>query len=158
MSDACDRARVALAFGRSDPEVARHVATCDVCRADVPALRHVATALAAAEAPSPPAALAARVRAAAAPLLARHARVATLRTVARAVGAAMLPLPLVLLVDLYVLRAAYDALRAVFPAALSLYFVLNYTTLLAVLLTLAYGAVPLLAERQARLRREERHA
>ena len=97
MSDACDRARVALAFGRSDPEVARHVATCDVCRADMPALRHVATALAAAEAPSPPAALAARVRAAAAPLL-------------------------------------------------------------AVLLTLAYGAVPLLAERQARLRREERHA
>ncbi len=158
MSDACDRARVALAFGRGEPEIARHVATCDACRADAPALRHVATMLAAAESPSPPAALAARIHAAAAPLLARHARAATLRTVARAVGAAVLPLPLVLLVDVYMLRAAYDALHAVFPAALSLYFVLNYTTLLAVLLTLAYGAVPLLAERQARVRREERHA
>jgi len=158
VSDACDRARVALAFGRAEPEIARHVATCDVCRTDASALRHVAIALAAAQFPSPPAALATRVRAAAAPLLARHARASTLRTVARAVGAAVLPLPLVLLVDVYVLRAAYDALRAVLPAALSLYFVLNYTTLLAVLLTLAYGAVPLLAERQARVRREERHA
>ena len=56
-----------------------------------------------------------------------------------------------------ILQRAYGA-GIVWPAALSLYFVLNYTTLLAVLLTLAYGAVPLLAERQARLRREERHA
>ena len=43
------------------------------------------------------------------------------------------------------------------PDALSLYFVVNYTTLLALLLTLAYGAIPLLAERQTRLRHEEIH-
>lgn len=158
MSDGCDRARAAVAFGRGiDAETTRHLAECEACRADAPAWRRLATTLGAAHGAVPSAALAAHVRAAAAPLLARHARMATWRAVARAVAAAVLPLPLVLLVDGILLRALYEALRAVLPTALSLYFVLNYTTLLAVLLTLAYGAVPLLAERQARLRREERH-
>jgi hypothetical protein len=158
MSDGCDQARVALALGRGDdPEVVRHLARCDLCRAEVAGLRLVATTLGGVRTPAPSAALATQVRAAAAPLLARNARRATWRAVARAVTAAVLPLPLLLLVDGYLVRAAYDALRAVFPAALSLYFVFNYTTLLAVLLTLAYGAIPLLAERQVRLRREETH-
>ncbi|MBI3767130.1 MAG: hypothetical protein HY271_01410 [Deltaproteobacteria bacterium] len=158
MSHSCDRARVALALGRGDdPEVARHLAQCDLCRAEAVALRLVATTLGGARAPAPSATLATQVRAAAAPLLARNARRATWRAVARAVAAAMLPLPLLVLIDGYLVRAAYDALRAVLPAALSMYFVLNYTTLLAVLLTLAYGAIPLLAERQVRLRREETH-
>jgi anti-sigma factor RsiW len=155
---ACDQARTALALGHGDDaEALRHVATCDTCRADAPAWRALATALAAGRTPAPPSALAARVRAAAAPLLARHARAATWRAVAAAVAAAVLPLPLVLLIDGWLLRALYDTLYAVFPRALSLYVVVNYMTLLAVLLTLAYGAVPLLAERQARLRREERY-
>ena len=158
MSDTCERARTAVALGRADADDTRHLATCAACGADAAALRRVASALAAAAAPAAPAALAARVRTAAAPLLARHARAATWRAVARAVAAAIVPLPLVLAIDVYLLRAAYDALRAVLPMALSMYFIVNYTTLLAVLLTLAYGAIPLLAERQARLRREERHA
>ena len=95
------------------------------------------------------------MREAAAPLLARNTRLALWRTVGRAVTVALLPLPLLLLIDSYVVRAIYGTLRAVLPDALSLYFVVNYTTLLAVLLTLAYGAIPLLAERQVRLRREE---
>ncbi|HEY2385756.1 MAG TPA: hypothetical protein VGK30_02245 [Candidatus Binatia bacterium] len=164
MSERCDDARLAAVLGgEASPDLAAHLASCEACRADAPAWRQLATTLAAAHPPAPAAALAARVREAAGPLLASHARRArearrTLwRTVGRAVAAALLPLPLLVLIDGWVLRAIYDTLRAVLPAALSLYFVVNYTTLLAVLLTLAYGAIPLLAERQTRLRHEEIH-
>lgn len=159
MTAVCEEMRTALALGAAPTgEVARHVAGCAECRAAAPALRAVATALAAARIPAPPAALASRVRAAAEPLLARHARAALWRTVGRAVAASLVPLPLLLIVDGYLVRAIYDSLRTVLPNALSLYFVVNYTTLLAVLLTLAYGAIPLLAERQTRRRHEETHA
>jgi hypothetical protein len=48
-------------------------------------------------------------------------------------------------------------LSAVLPGALSLYLVFNYAATLALLLALTYSAIPILAERQARLRREEVH-
>ena len=152
----CDDIREARVLGRRDQErVGAHLASCPACRAEAGMVTALTSALAAGRALAPSAALAARVRSAAAPLLARNARAATWRTVGRAVAAAMLPLPIVLLVDGYLVRAIYDTLSTVLPNALSLYFVLNYTVLLALLLTLAYGAIPLLAERQARLRREE---
>ena len=156
MNEACETTRVALALGAErDPAVATHVATCTDCRAELATLRQLAATLAVGRPPSPTPALALRVRQAAAPLLARNASLALWRTVGRAVAVALLPLPLLLLIDSYVVRAIYGSLRAVLPDALSLYFVVNYTTLLAVLLTLAYGAIPLLAERQARLQRRE---
>jgi len=162
VTERCDDARLAAVLGGEDsPDLAAHLATCEACRADAPAWRAVAAALAAARPPVPAAALAARVRHAAEPVLASHARraqeagFALWRTVGRAVAAALLPLPLLVLIDGWVLRAIYETLRAVLPDALSLYFVVNYTTLLALLLTVAYGAIPLLAERQTRLRHEE---
>lgn len=157
MTADCDRTRAALALGATmDAELTRHLAHCDECRTEGPTLQRIATALAT-RIPAPSPALATRVRTAAAPLLTRNARAALLRTVGRAVAAALMPLPLVLLIDGYLVRTLYDTLRAVLPNALSLYFVVNYTTLLAVLLTLAYGAIPLLAERQLRRRYEGIH-
>ncbi len=162
MSEGCERTRLAVVLGDDRaPAVVEHLATCGDCRADVATWARLAGTLAAGRPPAPAPGMAARVRAAATPLLAANARRAreTRRalwgTVGRAVAAALLPLPFLVLVDGYVLRAIYGTLRVVLPDALSLYFVVNYTTLLAVLLTLAYGAIPLLAERQARLRREE---
>ena len=162
MSAACEQTRLAVVLGDDRAVgVLEHLATCGACAADVDAWRGLAGALAAGRPPAPPAGLAARVSAAAVPLLAqnaaraRAARLALLRTVGRAVAAALLPLPLLLLFDGWVVRAIYGTLRAVLPDALSLYFVVNYATLLAVLLTFAYGAIPLLAERQARVQREE---
>ena len=152
----CDDIREARLLGGRDQErVEAHLAVCPACRDEAGTVTALRSVLATGRALAPPAALAARVRSAAAPLLARNARAATWRTVGRAVGAAMLPLPIVLLIDGYLVRAIYDTLSAVLPDALSLYFVLNYSVLLALLLTVAYGAIPLLAERQARLRREE---
>jgi hypothetical protein len=69
-----------------------------------------------------------------------------------------LPLPAVLLLNVYLVRAAHAVLSTILPEAVSLYLVVNYTALLALLLTLAYGAIPLLSDRQLRLRREESHA
>jgi hypothetical protein len=162
VTETCESVRIALAFGDArDPAVAAHLATCADCRTEAATLHRLAATLAAGRPPAPAAGLAARVREAAVPLLAHNALLAhenrrTLwRTVGRAVAAALLPLPLLLLVDGYVVRAIYGTLRTVLPDALSLYFVVNYATLLAVLLTFAYGAIPLLAERQARLRRGE---
>jgi anti-sigma factor RsiW len=162
VSERCDSARLAAILGEEpSPAVAEHCAACAECRADAATWSHVAATLAAARPPAPSPALAAHVRAAAAPLLAANvrrageARRALWRTVGRAVAAALLPLPFLVLIDGWVLRALYGTLSSVLPDALSLYFVVNYTTLLAVLLTLAYGAIPLLAERQSRLRREE---
>jgi hypothetical protein len=57
-----------------------------------------------------------------------------------------------------VVRTAERLLSAVLPGALSTFVVANYAILLALLLALTYGAVPILAERQARGQREEIHA
>jgi len=48
-------------------------------------------------------------------------------------------------------RAIYTLLGSVLPHGLTLYLVVNQAVLLALLLTLTYGAVPFLAARQARL-------
>src|SRR5689334_13655136 len=52
VTDACERARAAVAFGRADTDDTRHLATCAACGADVATLRRVATALAASRAPA----------------------------------------------------------------------------------------------------------
>ena len=153
--DTCDAVREALFLGRPlDGGGARHLSACGECR-DTSAALAALTGTFASDRVEPPAELAARVHGAATPLLARNARRATWRSLARAIGLALVPLPLVLFIDAYLLRIAYGWLSAVLPDTLSLFLVLDYTALLALLLTLAYGAIPLLTERQLRLRREE---
>jgi hypothetical protein len=154
----CDDVRAAvLARGAHDPALEAHVGGCPRCGAERAALRRIVEAFAADPAPGPPPSLAGRVRLAAAPLLARNARRAAWPALARAVGAALLPLPIILFVDFHALRAAYALLSTVLPGALGLYVVFNHAATLTFLLALAYGAIPILAERQVRLRRRERH-
>src|SRR5207245_3046012 len=102
--------------------------------------------------------LSARVLGAAAPLLARQARLAAWRTRAPALAAALVPLPLILFLDFHLVRTAYGVLNALLPGALSFYVVFNDAATLALLLALTYGMIPLVAARQMRLRREERRA
>jgi hypothetical protein len=155
MSD-CDEARATLLLrGVAD---AAHLAACPRCAAERPAVARVADALSADVLPAPPPGLAMRVRAAAAPLLERNARRAAWPAFARALGAALLPLPAILFVDVHALRAAYDLLSRVLPGGLSLYVVVNEAATVTLLLAVAYAAIPILAERQVRLRRRESHA
>ena len=159
---ACDDVRVRLVLGRPlDADGRTHLAGCPGCRADEPVTRALAAALAADAAPDPPPGLAARTLRAAAVPLARHARRAARpdwRMLARALGAAVLPLPAILYLDALLVRGAYRVLHALLPGALSLYLVCSYTVVLALLLALSYAAVPLLAERQGRHGLEGRHA
>jgi hypothetical protein len=155
----CDDVLAALAFGQPLDDAGRaHVASCVRCRADATVAQRVAGAIEAYAVALPPADFAARVRAAAAPLLARNARRTAWASLARAVGAALLPLPLILVLDVLLVRAVHALVSGLLPEPVGLYVTVNYAVLLALLLALTYGAVPILAERQARLRHEESHA
>ena len=69
----------------------------------------------------------------------------------------MLPLPAILFVGWHALEAANRLLSSVLPAALSFYLVATHAAVLALLLGLTYGAVPLLAAHQLRLQHEDTH-
>jgi hypothetical protein len=153
---ACDDVLAALlAGGRLEAERAAHAAACARCREDAALVPALAQALAGEVAPRP--GLSARVVAAAAPVLARHAARARRRRLLAALAAALVPLPLVLALDAALVRGLYALLSAVLPAALSAWVVSSYAALLALLLAVTYGAVPVLAERQARRGPEELH-
>jgi hypothetical protein len=152
----CDDALARLFLGEAlDDGTRAHLSTCTRCRADERLVGALTNAFAASPVPEPPPGLTARVLRAAEPLLGRHAAWPAL---GRALAAALVPLPIILWIDWLVVRSAERLLSAVLPSALSTYVIVNYSILLALLLALTYGAVPILAERQARGRREESHA
>jgi hypothetical protein len=153
----CDDVRARRLLGRAEAGDATHVAACADCAAAVAALGRVHAAFAADVAPEPTPALAARVRSAVRPLLAARRRHAERRALAAAVLVALLPLPLIVLVDVWVLQALYGGLSRFLSPTVSFYLVVNYAAVLALLGTLTYGAIPFLAERQARGRYEARH-
>ncbi len=134
----CDDVRMRRLLGHPAAGDDAHVATCDACAVATAALGHLWAAFAADRPPIPPPALAPRVLAA-------------------AVAVALLPLPLIVFVDVWVLQMIYGTLTRFFPATLSFYLVVNYAAVLALLGALTYGAIPLLAERQARGRYEALH-
>jgi len=154
----CDELRDAwLRHGDLPPGGAEHIASCASCQADAAALRALAPALRAYAAPEPPPTLGRAVLRAAAPLLAAHAAPVP-RPAWRALAVALLPLPLVLVADWFLVRGAHTLLSGILPDALSLYLAGSYAVLLATLLGLTYAAVPLLAARQLRASPEEHHA
>ena len=107
--------------------------------------------------PPPPADLVPRTLAAAAPLLAMHARRGRAWAWVRPLAVALLPLPLILAVDAAIVRGLHALLSIVLPDALSTYLTAQYALLVLLLLGLAYAAVPVLADRQARAALEEAH-
>ena len=113
--------------------------------------------LGALDTPEPPPATTARTLAAAAPLLALHAGRTRWRTWLRPLVVSLVPLPAIVVADVALVRVLHAVLSLVLPSPLSVYLVGQYALVLALLLSLAYAAVPLVAERQARARLEESH-
>src|SRR5262245_47915349 len=141
--------------GGLDGAAADHVRGCTRCREDEALVHALRTALAADAVPEPSAGLRERVLGAAAPALAANARAVRRPDwprLVRAIGVALLPLPLIVLADVSLLRALYSGLSTVLPGLVSGYLVLTYAATLTLLLAASYAAVPLLAGR------EERHA
>ena len=158
----CDEIRETLFLGGSlDDAAAAHLRECASCQEEARVIRALTLGLATGAVPDPPPGLTARLLEAARPLLAARGlaqRQQSRRQLARAVIVALLPLPAILVLNAYAVYAAYAVLSAILPATLSAYLVFNYTALLVLLMTLTYGAVPLFADRQARLGQEARFA
>lgn len=157
----CDTALTALLFGRATPEIDAHLAACPRCGADAPHVRQVTARLDTIPAPTAAPALGARVLRAAAPLLAANAHrlpAVAWRRFAAAIAVAVLPLPFILFVGWESLSTVNRLLSAVLPARVSFYLVATHAAVLALLLAITYGAVPLLAAHQLRLQHEDTHA
>jgi hypothetical protein len=107
--------------------------------------------------PPPPDDFVVRTLAAAAPLLAVNARRTSVWAWARPLAVALLPLPLILVVDAAIVSGLHTLLSFVLPDALSTYFAAQYALFMLLLLGLAYAAVPVLADRQARAALEDAH-
>jgi hypothetical protein len=156
----CDTALAALLFGHATAGSDAHRAGCARCADDAPAVQAVRAAFDAAPAPVPSDALTAHVLGLATPLLATNAHrlpaVAWPR-MAAAIAVALLPLPVILLAGWRALELADRLLSAVLPPRLSFYLVATHAAVLALVLAITYGAVPLLAAHQLRLRHEEPH-
>jgi hypothetical protein len=157
----CDHRLAALLFDRVPAsDAAAHEATCPRCREDAPAARAVAAVFACAPAIAPHGRLSPGVLLAAAPMLAANARrlpAAAWRRLAAAIAVAVLPLPAILFIGWHVLEAANRLLSSVLPGSLSFYLVATHAAVLALLLGITYGAVPLLAAHQLRLQYEDTH-
>ena len=109
------------------------------------------------ETPLPSPDLTTRVLGAAAPLLAAHARRTSWRTFLRPVLVALLPLPLILAADAAIAAELFTLFSLVFPPVVSTVLVAQYALFVLMSLALAYAAVPLIVDRQARATFEEAH-
>jgi hypothetical protein len=158
----CDDVLETLFLARDlDPAARAHVAECARCRAEVAALGKVATTLRAAITPEPPPGLRRCTLSAAAPLLAERAAALAhgyRRRLAQAVVAALLPLPAVLVLDAWAVRALHGLLSALLPGPVSAYLAFNFAALVALAIAMTYAAVPVLADRQIRLARRDGYA
>jgi hypothetical protein len=160
----CEAVRRA-ALGGAEPSAASaaHVASCASCGAELAGVAALAAALAGAERAAPPSGLVARVLVAAEPLLDEHARQARARRgfdwrrLALALAPAVVVLPLVVALDVLLIRGAYDLLAALLPRALTTYIVASYGLLLVALAGLTFGAIPLLVQRQSARSWKEGH-
>jgi len=143
---ACDDVRTARVLeAELAAEEHAHAATCAACAADTPAVALVARRLAAHEVPAPDGGLRARVIDAASPLLASHARRAERGRLVRAVAVGLVPLPLVVLLDVLLVRYLDALLTAFLPRAVALWLVADYAAMLALLLGVTYAAIPVVA-------------
>jgi len=160
----CDDLLAAVLRGAALDEVERrHLEVCARCGELAPALASLARALGESEPPTAPPGLGARVLLAAAPVLAAHAHAADAalllqraprldgHRLATALLPAVLLFPLLVLADVLLLRAVHDALAVLLPLPLTTYLVASYAALLAALVCLTFGAIPLLVQRQAAL-------
>jgi anti-sigma factor RsiW len=157
----CDTALTALLFGRTAAEIDAHLAACPRCVADAPHVRRVTALLDTIPAPIATPELGTHVLRTAAPLLVTNAHrlpTGAWRRFAAAIAVSVLPLPLILFVGWEALSTVNRLLSAVLPERLGFYLVATHAALLALLLAITYGAVPLLAAHQLRLQHEDTHA
>lgn len=126
-----------------------HAAGCDECRTLAPPLASLASSLSSYAIPLDVAAMSRRVLAALRPELARLASIWFWRRLSRVTLAALLPLPLVVLFDVYILQIFYAWALTVLPAIVATYLVVSYAATQLLLVAATYAAIPLVLARDA---------
>lgn len=123
----------------------QHAAECDEC-GDAP-LDALAAVLRGAAPPIDAARLSSLTLARLAPLLQERARKLFWRRVGVALAAALLPLPLVVAADIWLLGWLYALIAAWLPEGVALYVVATCAAWLLIMIGSAYAAIPLLLAR-----------
>ena len=129
------------------PALFEHARECDECRNSAPPLGELSARLDAGAAAVDAASLSRLVLARIAPELRARAQAVFWRRLVRALAAALLPLPLVIAADLWLLGWLYALIAAWLPSGLAVYLVASYAATLLVLIGSAYAAIPLLLAR-----------
>lgn len=127
--------------------IREHAETCGACRDQGFDPTRVVETLAASSIPIDTSGLASRIRTALRPELERLSRRAWRRRVLVAVAAALVPLPLVVASEWLAIGLVRSALASLVPDAVVLWIVAGQATLLALLVSATYAAIPVVAER-----------
>ena len=130
--------------------LAAHVEECAECQGTPPAVDRIAAHLNTGAVDLDAAALSARTLARVRIELHSLSQWVWWRRVGVVLVSALLPLPLVIAYDAYVLNAIYAAVSAVLPPTIAEYVVGSYAAFLVLLFALTYAAVPILVPRTER--------
>lgn len=125
-------------------QLAAHSADCSECQNTPLPLDRIAAVLEATVPAIDAAALSRQTFAQLRPELQRRALALGWRRMAVGVLLSLLPLPLVLAYNAYLLHVVYDLLSSLLPAAIAAYLVLSYGAFLLLLFATTYAAIPLL--------------
>ncbi|HYD49245.1 MAG TPA: hypothetical protein VEB21_12895 [Terriglobales bacterium] len=129
------------------PVFAEHLAECDECRGQRAALERISASLRASEVGVDCDRLTAGTLLCLAPAIETNAAEAFWRRVVTALVVAIIPLPLVLAWDAYLMRELHSFLQAFLPSPVATYVTFSYAALLTLLLAGTYAAIPLSAGR-----------
>jgi hypothetical protein len=138
--------------GRAADALAAHVGTCADCAPERVPLEQLRAILSTSRVRVDVAGLSAQTVARMLPELQRRARVVFRRQVTSAVLWAILPLPLVLVYDTYLLQLAHAFFSAVLPAAVATYLIVSCAAFLLLLFATTYAAIPLVLSRSPAVR------
>jgi len=132
---------------RPDDALAAHARECDECRAESPALAQLRSLLDAGGAEPDAAPLTQHALASLIPALRVRAQAAFWRRLVRVLSVALLPLPLILAADVWLLGHVYALAAAWLPSTLALYIVISYALSALAVIGITYAAIPLLLAR-----------
>ena len=118
---------------RAHNPLADHCSACEDCRGAALPVAELSAVLDRGALTIEPARLSAHALAGVVPLLHARAQAAFWRQLVRALAAALLPLPLLVVADWWLLGRVYDVAAAWLPSAVAAYLVLSYAASLVVL-------------------------
>lgn len=127
-----------------DNPLAAHERDCADCRSAALPIAELTELLDRSAAGIDPRPLSALALARVVPALQERAQAAFWRQLARALTAALLPLPLLIAADWWLLGHAYDVVAVWLPSVVAAYLVFSYAASLVVMIGGAYAAIPLL--------------